>query len=85
MEEVVERKDMHEAFRNVARNAGAAGMLGELGAARSRVKTLSVPAFKLVGVGDADVAAFLKQSFASEVKRAAYGVGQVTGTVLGMT
>jgi len=64
----------------LASSETAAGILGELGAQKFRVKTLKVPVDRLVGVGDADIAAYLKQTYSSEVKRAAFGVCQVTGT-----
>ena len=64
----------------LASSETAAGVLGELGTQKFRVRTLKAPVDKIVGVGDAEIVAYLKQTFGAEVKRASYGVCQVTGT-----
>jgi hypothetical protein len=64
----------------LASSETAAGILGELGTQKFRVKALKVTSDRLVGAGDADVVAYLKESFAADVKRVTFGVCQLTGT-----
>lgn len=64
----------------LASSETATGMLGELGTQKFRVRALKAPVDRIVGVGDAEIAAYLKQTFGAEVRRASFGVCQVTGT-----
>jgi hypothetical protein len=70
--------DVDAARNPLALTETAAGMLGELSAQKFRVRILPVAAERLVGVGDADVLAYLAGAFGSDVGRVAFGVTQIT-------